>query len=103
MQRFILLCTLFILLLTGCQTVSNPTPFGIYRGMENQAPTGTPTFRAGWKDGCESGISAMGSLHHKATHHFAYDSTMLNSDEYHNSWRLGFRYCRWYTAAWIHP
>lgn len=104
MQRFIIsLCTASFLSLTACQAITKPTPFGLYRGMEDNVPSGTPIFQAGWKAGCESGISAMGSLHHKATHSFTYDTAMLNSNEYHNAWRLAFRYCRWYTAGWVRP
>jgi hypothetical protein len=90
-----------LLLLCNCQSINKPTPVGIYRGMEGTAPAGSETFRQGWKDGCESGISALGSLHYKATHAFRYDAAALDNNEYHNAWRLSFRYCRWYTAQWI--
>ncbi len=92
---------LALFFLCNCQSLNKPTPVGIYRGMEGMAPAGTETFRQGWRDGCESGISALGSLHYKATNSFRYDAAQLNSDEYHNSWRLAFRYCRWYTAQWV--
>ena len=93
---------LFALLLPlgACQYIQNPEPFGMYRGMEGKAPAGTPTFRYGWKNGCESGMAALGPLQYKATHDFTYDATMLTNNEYHSAWRLGFRYCRWYTGQW---
>ena len=100
MKRLNYIITLCLLGLTACQSITNPTPVGLYRGMKDQAPEGSDTFKHGWKEGCESGISAMGSLHYKAAHHFEYDPSMLNSNEYHNAWRLAFRYCRWYTAQW---
>ncbi len=90
---------LTILLVNGCHYANKPR--GIDRGMIDGAPDGTPIFRSGWKDGCESGISAVGSLQYKAANGFSYDATMLSSNEYHNAWRLGFRYCRWYTAQWL--
>lgn len=88
------------LILSGCSYITNPTPFGLYRGMEDGAPEGTPEFRAGWKDGCESGMAAYGTLHYKSTHDFKYDAVQLENNEYHAAWRLGFRHCRWYTAEW---
>ena len=98
---------IFILaiLVTGCQTMYNqtvnPVPFGLYRGMKGDSPDGTPSFKTGWKDGCESGTAAYGSLHHKATHDYRYDPNMLADDEYHEAWKIGFRHCRWYTSSWL--
>tara|TARA_B100001564_G_scaffold347324_1_gene347958 strand:+ start:666 stop:905 length:240 start_codon:yes stop_codon:yes gene_type:complete len=76
-------------------------PFGLYNGMVDGAPKGTPVFRAGWKAGCDSGVAAYGSLHYKATYDYQYDPNQLNNNEYHAAWRLGFRHCRWYTAEWV--
>jgi hypothetical protein len=102
MKRIIILFGYITLIcaLSSCKAISKPTPLGIYRGMEGNAPQGTAIFRHGWQDGCESGISALGSLHYKATHSFQYDPAQLSSNEYHNAWRLAFRYCRWYTSQW---
>ncbi len=92
-----------LLLLCSCQSLSNIKPMGMYRGMEDGAPKGTPVFRSGWKSGCESGMAAMGSLQYKLVHGFDYNPEMLNNNEYHNAWRLGFRYCRWYTTQIVRP
>ncbi|MDB2415520.1 hypothetical protein N9W34_07085 [Rickettsiales bacterium] len=89
------------LALNACSYITNPMPFGIYKGMQDGAPEGSPNFRAGWKDGCESGMAAYGSLHYKATHGYQYNQQSLSDDEYHAAWRVGFRHCRWYTAAWM--
>lgn len=89
-----------LLILSSCSYINNPTPYGMYRGMENGAPQGTPNFRSGWKAGCESGLAAYGTLHYKATHKFEYDPYQLDNNEYHAAWRLGFRHCRWYASEW---
>jgi hypothetical protein len=88
------------ILISGCSAITHPTPFGLYNGMRDGAPEGTDTFREGWKAGCESGMSAVGSLHYKFTHHYTYDQTKLDNDEYQDAWRMAFRHCRWYTAEW---
>jgi hypothetical protein len=88
------------ILLSGCSYITHPTPFGIYNGMRDGAPEGTESFREGWKAGCESGMSALGSLHYKFTHHYTYDEARLNDEEYYSAWKNGFRHCRWYTAQW---
>jgi hypothetical protein len=87
-------------LISGCSSLSKPVPFGLYRGMQNEAPAGTETFRDGWKDGCHSGLAATGSLQYKFAYDYTYDEKMIDNDEYHNAWRLGFRHCRWYVAQW---
>lgn len=102
-SRFLhLLAWLGILLvqLSACQYIQKPEPYGMYRGMVENAPQGTETFRHGWKTGCNTGLSALGSLHYKATYKFEYDHTLIDNNEYHNAWRLGFRYCRWYISQW---
>lgn len=98
------IATLFISILaylaTGCQSFTDPKPFGVHRGMIDGAPEGTPAFRSGFKDGCTSGMAAYGSLHYKMQHDFSYDPAQLENNEYHSAWKIGFRHCRWYTAEW---
>lgn len=98
MKKIIII--LAVLTLNACSFVTKPVPFGLYRGMDGQAPDGTPEFRSGWKDGCESGMAAYGPLHYKAAYGYKYDHEQLQSNEYHSAWRIGFRHCRWYTAEW---
>ena len=105
---------LFILL-TGCERMIeiSATPYGVDKGMIDGAPPGTEAFRAGWQDGCESGISTSGSMHHKAFNQFRFRSEFaesnkeyndLNTDfsdnEYYNGWRMAFNHCRYYNARW---
>lgn len=89
---------------TACETmvsqIAKPTPYGLYSGMNGKSPDGTPSFKQGWEAGCESGISAYGSLHHKSTHDFKYDANKLHDNEYHAAWTIGFRHCRWYSSEW---
>jgi len=104
----IIFIILLILTLAGCQWNGNtmasqlfhPVPPRMYEGMVDGAPEGTPVFRTGFKDGCESGMSAYGSLDYKAKHEFRHDPELAINDEYHSAWLLGFRHCRWYTASW---
>ena len=87
-----------VLILSACSQVTKPIPFGLYRGMQDGAPPGTESFRKGFKDGCESGLAAYGSLHYKAAYDYTYDDSLIQNDEYHGAWTIGFRHCRWYTS-----
>ena len=90
-----------ICFINACSYIKNPHPFGLYRGMEDGAPEGSENFRMGWKDGCQSGMSAYGSLHYKSVYDYKYDESKIKNKEYYDAWRMGFRYCRWYTGEWI--
>jgi hypothetical protein len=97
-MRYVFL--MILVMCNSCSQLAEPHPFGIFRGMVDGAPAGSNIFRSGWKDGCESGMAAYGGYHYKATHGYRYNVQMLDSDEYHTAWRIGFRHCRWYTAEW---
>lgn len=86
--------------LSACQQFLKPRPFGIDYGLENRAPPGTPNFQDGWRDGCESGIAAYGTMMYKTTSSYTFDQTRLNDPEYYHGWELAFRHCRWYTSNW---
>ncbi len=96
-KRFIIVA---LILLSGCSQITKPVPFGLYKGMRDGAPEGTDTFRSGWKDGCESGLASNGLLTYKKAYKYKYDELMLENQEYFSSWRVGFRYCRWYVTEW---
>ncbi|MCD6035995.1 MAG: hypothetical protein K0R63_1736 [Rickettsiales bacterium] len=89
-----------LLSLPACTSLNQPEPYGLTTGMIDGAPSGTPGFRSGWKDGCQSGMAAYGSLQYKVAYGYKYDVAMLDNDEYHGAWELGFRHCRWYTNNW---
>ncbi len=98
MKKILSIIAFFTLL--GCSQLSNPVPFGLNRGMYNGAPEGSESFRSGWKAGCDSGMAAYGPLQYKYRYSYTYDENMLDNEEYHNAWRLGFRHCRWYVGSW---
>lgn len=102
MKRIIYLFLIAFITLSGsaCSVITKPTPYGLQRGLVDGAPEGTPAFRYGWKDGCESGLAAYGTLLYKAAYSYKYDSASLQDNEYHNAWEMGFRHCRWYVNTW---
>lgn len=96
----IFLITALMISLSACSTLLKPKPYGYNAGLVNDAPAGSLAFRYGWKEGCESGLAAYGSLHYKVTYDYSYDTQALGDDEYQNAWELGFRHCRWYVSSW---
>lgn len=101
--NFIIIVTISALF-TSCSSnnlITKPRPYGLNKNIKGSAPEGSETFQSGWSDGCTTGLAAYGSLHYKASYDFTYNDNMLDNDEYHNAWRIGFRHCRWYVATWL--
>jgi len=111
MLRRILLLIIFTPIFTGCETLNEfsnrnwmqqftkPTPWG----NGNEIPEGSEMFRAGWKDGCESGYSAYGNTRYMAGYGFEQDPEKAKNPEYYRAWKDAFVYCRWYVYNWSKP
>lgn len=63
-------------------------------------PPGSPEFKAGWKDGCESGFATYGTLFNKMRYSFYQNYDMLANQEYTAAWHESFNYCRHYNMKW---
>lgn len=87
-----------LLFLTACSNFNEPPR--LFAGMKDKAPEGTPLFRTAWQDGCETGLKVSGNTHYKFVHKFRFDASMIENDEYNESWYLGFDYCRWHVSSW---
>lgn len=61
---------------------------------------GTQEYRKGWDDGCDSGISAGGTLWQKIAYSFFRDPNMLGDVHYQQGWDEGFSYCRFYNDSY---
>ncbi|NDF12558.1 MAG: hypothetical protein EB060_07095 [Proteobacteria bacterium] len=95
MKRIVAVALLF--LLTGC----NPVMDGFKPGSVwmAQAPEGPPEYVQGWKDGCESGMSAYGNSFYRTFYKFKQDPAMVKNETYYRTWQDSFNYCRHYTLA----
>jgi hypothetical protein len=56
-----------------------------------------PLYVQGWKDGCESGVSAQTTLYYKFQHHFRQDWQLAQNEVYYKGWKDAFDYCQKYT------
>ncbi len=61
-----------------------------------KVPDGHPHFVAGWKAGCETGLSAHGGSMIKTFNEANVDSRMTASPLYRQGWNSAFRYCRYH-------
>ncbi len=78
------------------QVMVKPRPWGLA-----DTPEGSPLFRKGWEEGCNTGLGVYGGTHyHKPAYRFQQDLTLINNDEYYRAWRDAYAYCRWYAWNW---
>jgi hypothetical protein len=87
--------------LTSCslfQQFVNPRPLGM-----SETPDGSPIFKQGWEDGCETGLNAYGNEYYKNLHSFQQDPYLIHDPEYYRAWNDSYQYCRWYTWVWVRP
>ncbi len=90
---FMITRTLLILLFAS--SLSACKPLALY--MTNVE--GPPEYVAGYEDGCDSGISAGGTIMQRITHPFKKDPEKLDNSLYKMGWNEGFSYCRFYVSA----
>ncbi len=62
-------------------------------------PPGSPEYKLGWEDGCDTGMSAEGGWADKMMHGFKKRPEMAANDQYKQAWNEGFTYCRFSYAS----
>lgn len=61
-----------------------------------EGPPGPPKFKMGWKDGCETGISATSNLFQKHFYTFKQQYEYARDPVYYTAWKISFMYCQRY-------
>lgn len=98
-KKILLIATLLILV----QSCRMPSNFGFYQPafLDMEAPDGTPEFKAGWRDGCRSGV-ATGPFVNSAVYRSKAGPTFTgiyqHSGDYKNGWGSAFWACYGYVA-----
>ncbi len=92
--------TIFVMLLltsvtSACrnQSLYKPRPIGI-TGPPADAPE---NYLAGWKDGCETGMSTMSTSWYKTFYGYKMSVNQMQDPEYYRAWRDSYTYCRHYS------
>jgi len=61
------------------------------------SPSGTPEYKLGWEDGCDSGVAAAGSMVERMALGFRKRPELGENETYKSAWNEGFAYCRFAT------
>ncbi len=57
-------------------------------------PPGSPEYKLGWEDGCDTGITAQNGMAYKMIYGFKKRPELADNDVYKTGWNEGFTYCR---------
>lgn len=79
---------LVVLLLSACR------PGGGMSIINDGPQEGPPELVQGYRDGCQSGISAYGNDYYKSLYPFKQDARLVGNKTYLTIWRDAYNYCR---------
>ncbi|PIR33130.1 MAG: hypothetical protein COV36_03240 [Alphaproteobacteria bacterium CG11_big_fil_rev_8_21_14_0_20_44_7] len=89
-----------LLLLSAVMSLNACVWDGPNPAFMNMDVPGTPEYKAGWKDGCESGFATYAPAHYKLYYSFYQNYPMLSNRDYNAAWHESFNYCRHYNYKW---
>lgn len=102
MRKFLLIATL-LFITTSCHVPDN---FGFYQPItiDLAAPDGTPEFKAGWRDGCKSGLG-VGTFANAAVYRTkqgpSFSTVYLHDGQYQNGWGSAYWACSGHAAYFM--
>lgn len=68
----------------------------------SQGPKNASTsFQEGWRDGCETGISATANSFQRHFYGFKKNPDRISDQVYYTGWKTAFAYCSRYTAQYL--
>ena len=88
---FLLLCTL-----TACYN-----PHLNIKAMPDAPTQGPPEYIAGWKAGCQTGMTAYSNSYLRTRYRTNVDGHLMQNPHYNKGWELGQRYCSYYTSTYL--
>lgn len=99
MKKFLFL-SLIILLTASCGVKPQVGPPWMQE-MLNQGPDGPTNFKLGWRDGCETGISATSNRFQRSFYKFKQDYELSKDQAYYTGWKTAFSYCQRYVFQYL--
>lgn len=91
---------IFLFSLTSCSYKPQVGPPWM-QDMLNNGPQGPTLFMQGWKDGCETGISAASNAYQRQFYHFNQNSDLAQDNTYYTGWKSAFTYCSRYVFQYL--
>jgi hypothetical protein len=91
-MNYKLFLSIIFLILVNCQmfTKGGAATYGM---MKFKIPEGTPTFRQGYKDGCETALYARGNVLYRSIYKYKFDPKLTGNSEYRLGHSRGYGFC----------
>lgn len=100
MNKIKIILLSFCILLSAC----NYRPMVGAPWMQNMlknGPEGPTSFKLGWRDGCETGISASSNAFQRSFYKFKQDYNLSKDPVYYKGWKTAFTYCQRYVLQYL--
>lgn len=69
--------------------------------LMTQGPEGPALFKAGWRDGCETGLSSSANAFQRHFYTFKQDAKLAGNNEYYTGWKSAYLYCQRYVFQYL--
>lgn len=87
---------------TGCIDAFKPQVGSFFQqDLLQEAPPGPTKFKLGWRDGCDTGISASGNQMHKFYYKFTQKYELVDDNVYYTGWKVGYNFCNRYVFRYM--
>jgi hypothetical protein len=83
---------ILLLTLSSCK-MFNKGGMATYSMLKFKIPEGTPTFRQGYKDGCESALYSRGNVLYRSIYKYRFDPKLIGNAEYRLGHSRGYGFC----------
>lgn len=93
---------ILVMALAACQGSGAPWMRKMMDGPPKQANQNPlpPLYLTGWKDGCETGVSANTNSFYKFYYKYRQNADLVMNDIYYRGWKDAFDYCQRYTRMY---
>lgn len=88
---------LTLLILSACTSQGSLHTFG----MPHAPTTGPAEYRAGWEEGCQTGMATYGGAHLKTNYHTAVNAEAMKNPYYQKGWEVAQAYCSYYISSYL--
>lgn len=69
--------------------------------MPKPPENGSKEYISGWEDGCKTGISQFSNAYYRMKYNTSTDNNLIQNKEYIVGWKLGNRYCSYYSSTYL--
>ena len=101
MKRTMLVVIVILISLTSCSLFRPRVGPPWMQKLLLEGPEGPTKFKQGWKDGCDTGISATSNRLQRSFYKFQQNYELSQDQVYYSGWKTAFDYCQRYVFQYL--